>query len=258
MRLIWQRITSSVLLLTMGDPSLAEPLRVAAAASIRDALSAIIQDYEATSAQEIRTVYQASSALARQIEAGARIDLFISADDRTMEELAKSALVDADTMRPIASNELVLIVGTGANSIWINSLSDLADDRIKRIALSDPAVPIGHYGHLLLEAKFSGAGALVKKIVKPDHARATLSMVSAGVAQAGFVYRTDALTQPKKVRVVYGIRKPANQSIQYPAAIVSASQQKIAGQKFLNYLTQNKGAQDQLVRHGFLPPAAGE
>lgn len=244
----------AVALLTIGEPAQAEPLRLAAAASMRDALSDIIKDYEATGATKISGVYHASSTLARQIKAGARIDLFISADARTMQELAKTALVDASTLRPIASNELVVVASTGSRSAWIKSIQDLTDDRMKRIAISDPAVPIGHYAHLLLKDRLGGIEVLAGRIVKPDHARATLTMVSAGVAQVGFVYRTDALTQPKTVRVIYATRKPGNQTIQYPAAMVSASHQKAASLKFLNYLTQNKGAQDRLRSHGFLPP----
>src|ERR1700756_206797 len=84
-------------------------LVVFAAASLKDALDEVNVDYQREKGQEITTSYAASSTLAKQIEAAAPADIFISADLDWMDYLAKRNLIKPETRANLLGNRLVLI-----------------------------------------------------------------------------------------------------------------------------------------------------
>src|SRR5438445_3529253 len=87
------------------------PLTVSAAISLKEALSDVKGAFEAAHPRiSVALNFGASGDLARQIEAGAPVDVFASADERTMDRLAARDLIDARTRRDIAANQLVLVV----------------------------------------------------------------------------------------------------------------------------------------------------
>ena len=85
------------------------PLTVYAAASLTEALQACADRYTAETGKPIRLSFAASSALARQIEAGAQADLFVSADTEWMDFLSQRGLIQPHTRRDLVGNRLVLI-----------------------------------------------------------------------------------------------------------------------------------------------------
>src|SRR3954466_10699659 len=93
-------------------------LNIFAAASLSEALTEIGHRYEAVSGDEIRFKFAASSALARQIKEGAPADLFFSADEAKMNDLAKGNLTADGTRLSLLSNTLVIVVNAeGAPSV---------------------------------------------------------------------------------------------------------------------------------------------
>ncbi|MCC3375626.1 molybdate ABC transporter substrate-binding protein [Cohnella sp. REN36] len=225
-------------------------LVISAAVSLKDSLDEIAKSYTSEHSDVKLTFnYGASGALEQQIEQGAPADLFFSAGRKQMDALAKAKLVEAPN--DLLANRLSVVVPKDASSAPA-SLDDLKSDAWKKIAVGQPeSVPAGQYAQTALQ----GAqlwDALQPKLVFGKDVRQVLTYVETGNADAGFVYRTDALTS-EKVRVAFDVDSSAAGPIVYPAAVVSASTHRDVAQDFLAYLSGD-AAQDVFARYGFAKP----
>jgi molybdate transport system substrate-binding protein len=237
----------------------AEPsssITVSAAISLKDALDEIGTLYQGRHpGAKVRFNYGGSGTLQRQIEQGAPVDVFFSAAEKQMDDLAAQGLVATETRRNIVSNTLVLI--TPAPSTMVRGFADLSRLQVSAIALGEPGtVPAGMYARQTLEHMGIFA-AIEKKIVYAKDVRAVLTYVETGNADAGFVYRTDALTS-QKVRVVATAPLDSHDPIVYPAAVLKNSKNAAAAREFLEFL-QGPEARVVLEKYGFAPaekPAA--
>ena len=192
-------------------------VRVFAAASLTDSLGEIIDLFEA-SHEGVRVVPQfgASNDLARQILAGAPAHLFFSADERQMDRAMAGGSIEEGSRRDLLSNHLV-IVEARASGEPIRSPRDL--ERGGRIALADPeAVPAGVYARQYLE-KLGLWDRVRSRVVPTLDVRAALAAVASGNVDAGFVYRTDAILEPR-VRVAFEVPRDEGPRIVYPLALV--------------------------------------
>jgi molybdate transport system substrate-binding protein len=221
---------------------------VFAAASTADALTEIGAAYQARTGHEVRFSFGGSSELARQIEAGANADVFLSADVGRMDALTKSGNIDAASRRDLLSNSLVVVVPK-ASSTTIARPADLA--ALTRIATGDPAtVPIGIYAKKWLET--SGAWATVgPKIVSTVDVRAALAAVESESVDAAIVYRTDALVSTK-VKIAFEVPRAEGPRIVYPVARTSSAREPGAS-AFLSELT-SEGARGVFEKRGFVLP----
>jgi len=239
----------ALVLLTLAGVAAAETVTVFAAASVKDALDENVKAYQAKSGDRIVVSYAASSALAKQIEAGAPADLFISADLDWMDYLEQRRLVKTDTRRNLLRNRLVLIAPVDSK-VSVNiapgfPLAALLGS--SRLAMANPeAVPAGKYGKASLEAL--GVWKDVQsKVAAAENVRAALVLVSRGEAPLGIVYRTDAAADPK-VRVVGLFPENSHPPIIYPAALTVAG--KRAAEPFLQWLGRSD-ARAIFEKHGF-------
>jgi molybdate transport system substrate-binding protein len=236
----------------------AEPVRVAAAVSLREAVAQIAEAYEKDGRGEVTVSYGSSGQLQAQVEYGAPFDAFISAAHGQVDELAKAGRVDAKTKRVVASNRLVLIVPAGAKKPP-GSFSDLADPRVRRVAVGEPGtVPAGQYAMQALD-KLGLKDALKGRLVRGANVRQVLDYVERGEVDAGIVYATDARAAGGSVRVVETVDPKHHDPIEYPAVLVRGSRRREAAGDFLDYLA-TPGARDILARNGFIlapidPPA---
>jgi molybdate transport system substrate-binding protein len=227
----------------------ATELNVYAAASLSDALRAIAKAYEPASGDKLKFNLAASSTLALQIKNGAPADVFFSADEAKMDDLAKDGLIVADTRRSLLSNTLVIVVS--ADSAAIVAPADLAKSSIGRIALAEPqTVPAGIYAKAWLQK--TGLWEKVSdKIVPTENVRACLAAVEAGNADVGIVYKTDALLS-KKVKITREIAAAEGPKISYPLAVVKDGKHVDAARKFVAYLGGPE-ARTVFLKYGFLP-----
>jgi molybdate transport system substrate-binding protein len=202
-----------------------QPVFVFAAASLTDALFEIGAAWRAASRNEAVFNYGASSDLARQIVAGARADVFFSADEAQMDALVRDGRVRPSDRHALLSNSLVVIV-PAASGARVAGAPDLA--AFERIALADPeTVPAGVYARSWLEAK--GVWSEVEARVVPMlHVRAALSAVESENAAAGIVYRTDA-ARSKRVRVAFEVPAADGPRIVYPVAALGRSPARSSG-----------------------------
>lgn len=197
----------------------------------------------------LRIAYAASSTLARQIDAGAPADLFISADQEWMQHVDAQGHLQRDSQVVLLGNTLVLIAPADSPidltlAPGMPLRAALGDGRL---ALADPsAVPAGRYARAALTTL--GVWETVADRVAPaDHVRAALALVSRGEAPLGIVYGSDAQADPK-VRVVAAFPAGTHPPIRYPAALtrraVPESAQVLA-------LLQQDEATAIFVEHGF-------
>ena len=224
-------------------------ITVAAAISMSDAVEEISDDYEAATGVEVRLTFSGTNVLARQIEAGAPVDVFISADAATMDALRKKKLVEESGMIAVATNRLVVVV-PGNRKIAFNSADDLLG--MDRIAVADPAsVPAGIYARTWLEAEGLWE-KVAPKTIPLQNVRAALLAVETGNADAAIVYLTDAFSS-EKVRKVFDVPGAKSGRIEYPAAVVVGSGKKGEAIRFLRYLTSDKSGA-VFEKHGFGKP----
>lgn len=174
----------------------AEPVTVFAAASLTDAMKEVSAAWERAGHAPLRLSFGASSTLARQIEQGAPANLFASADERWMDDLAKADLIEPGTRRDLLSNRLVLVVPRDrARQVRIGPDLDLSAllGPAGRIATGDPEhVPVGIYARQALTKLGLWPQAEARLAATPD-VRGALLLVERGEAPAGIVYATDAV-----------------------------------------------------------------
>ena len=230
----------------------AADLTVSAAASLTHAFKDLGPTFEAANpGTQVLFNFGASGALLQQIaKGGAPVDVFVSADQETMDQAQSQGLVQAARRRNFVSNTLVVIVPSAASSVP-KAVSDLMQPRYQRIAIGLPAsVPVGRYTKGVLEA--AGVWAAIEpKMVGANNVRQALDYVARAEVDAGFVYSTDAALMIDKVKVA--ITVPTRKPILYPAAPIAASANAAMAAKFVDYL-QSAQAQAVLARHGFGKP----
>lgn len=224
---------------------------VFAAASLREALDDVAVVFEQQQGIRIVRAYAASSALARQIEAGAPADVFLSADLEWMDYLAARKLVDPATRTNLLGNRLVVIAPV-AYGVRVEPAvaADYAGalGRDGRLAIGDPAhVPAGKYAKAALERLRVWPG-LETRLARTENVRVALALVARGEAPLGIVYRTDAAAEPK-VRVVATLPPESHPPIVYPVAMVASSRHPSARTWYA--FLRRAPAQAVFERHGF-------
>lgn len=243
-------LAAALLGLALPVLSPAQGLTVLAASSLRGPLDAVATAFTKAGGPPVRISFAASSALARQVEAGAPADVFVSADLDWMDHLDKRGLIAAGTRANLLANELVLIAPRqGAVQLRIAPGFPIAQALGGgRIALANPAsVPAGKYA----KAAFTALGvwpSIEGRVAGAENVRAALALVSRGEAPLGVVYRTDAMADAG-VRVVDAFPAGTHPPIVYPAAAVKGGQVAEA-KRFLDHL-RSPAARTAWERAGF-------
>src|SRR5499433_2055558 len=203
----------------------------------------------------LRYNFGASGDLQKQIEAGAPVDIFLSAAQRQMDDLEKQKLIIASTRRAFARNVLV-VVKPADSTLDISRANDLLEARVAHIAIGHPkTVPGGQYAEESLRAL--GLWDRVQpKLVFAENVRQVLDYVARGEVEAGFVYTTDAATRAQGVKEAFRAPEDSYRPVVYPGAVVAVSKQPALAQAFLDLLASPQG-RGVLGRFGFPPPPAG-
>lgn len=222
---------------------------VFAAASLSDVLEEIGRAYRTKTQQVIGFSFAASSILARQIEAGAAADVFISADQEWMNYLEGRGLLQPGSRANVAGNELVLIAAADSTiELRIAPEFPLANALgRRRLATGDPdIVPAGRYARAALTS-MGVWDDVERRLVGAESVRTALAFVARGEVPLGIVYRTDALVE-QRVRIVDTFPEGSYPKIVYPAAVLKGAQAD--ARTFLTYLLSDE-AQQVFRKHGF-------
>lgn len=229
----------------------AAEVTVSAAASLTQALREIAPLFEAAApGARVQLNFGASGALLAQIAKGAPADVFVSADQETMDQAQAQGLLKPGQRRDVVSNALVLIVPAAATKVPAG-LNELTQPGFARIAIGLPAsVPVGRYTKSVLE----GANlwtAIEPKMIGANNVRQALDYVARAEVDAGFVYATDAALMPDKVKVA--LKVPTPKPILYPAAVLAGAPNAAEAAMFVDFLVTPQ-AQAVFAKHGFGKP----
>lgn len=228
--LAWSRAVAGLLLVFAVAASApvragTEPVRVFAAASLKNALDAVAAKWsEENPGKTVKSTYAASSALAKQIAEAAPADIFFSADEAWMDDLAGKGLLRDDSRIDLLGNGLVLIAPKDSTvSVDFSKSVDLvALLNGGRLALANvQAVPAGKYAKAALE-NLGLWSSVEEHVAQAENVRAALAFVARGEAPLGIVYESDAKVE-RNVRVAGVIPHTSHPAVVYPAAIVETS-----------------------------------
>ena len=227
-----------------------EQITVFAAASLKNALDDANAAFTKATGVKVVASYEASSALAKQIEQGAPADIFISADLRWMDYANEHKSIKPESRVNLLGNKLVLIAPKDSKLDHVAigdgfDIAKLAGDG--RIAVADvKAVPAGLYAKAALE-KLGGWAAAEPKLAQAENVRATLAFVARGEAPIGIVYETDTKIEPK-VKIIGVFPDGSYPPVTYPVAATASG--KAAATRYLAFLA-TPAAKAIFERYGF-------
>ncbi len=225
------------------------------AASLTDVIQEISAEFKKEHNVEIFHNFGSSGALAQQILASPRADLFFSADQRWMNEVANGGRIKDGTRRTLLSNRLV-VIGHRSSTWELEDPAALSKLPFRFLAIGDPAsVPAGKYAKTWLESlKGDGGNTLWNEVEvqgrispAPD-VRAALAQVEARSDVIGIVYGTDYSASGGKVRVIWEVQD--GPKIEYPVAILSETPEAKLAAEFLTFL-RSPEARKLFEKHGF-------
>lgn len=234
-----------MVLLVLGADAFGSQSRgpvVMAAASLQESLTEAAAAWQAEGHRAPVLTFAASSALARQVEAGAPGDLFISADEAWMDHLQKRSLIRPSSRRDLLGNRLVLIAPS-SSKVTANIIRGPGLTRALglhgRMAIADPdAVPAGKYAKAAF-LRFGTWQNVSQRVVRAENVRAALALVERAAVPLGVVYATDAKAS-RAVRVVDVFPESSHPPIVYPIALLKTSKHPDAT-GFAAFLSSVKG-----------------
>lgn len=223
-------------LVTLSQVVMAEKLKVYAASSMTNAVGELIDTFSKNSGIKVVSVFGGSSSIARQIEHGAPVDVFISANTLWVDYLIEQKVINEASRTNIASNRLVVIqnktleAGEGFelenDSEWLRLLNE------GRLAIGNTqSVPVGIYSKQVLE-NLEVWNSVLTSLAPVNNVRQVLALVERGETPLGIVYKTDAL-QSDKVRVIAEVDSSLHQQIVYPMVIVKPSKASVGFSAFV-------------------------
>lgn len=233
----------ALLLMAVAGPVTAAPARpplVLAAASLQESMTAAADAWARKGHPKPVISFAASSALARQVEAGAAADLFVSADEDWMDALASRGLIVPASRVTFLGNRLVVVAPAGSHVRIPLKPGPLA--RVLGagpLAMADTeSVPAGKYGKAAL-VKLGAWDAVAPHVVRAENVRAALALVERGAAPLGIVYATDARASAR-VRIAGVFPAGSYPAITYPVARLKGST-NAEGEAFRRFLVSREG-----------------
>jgi molybdate transport system substrate-binding protein len=252
------RVLTCLVALVVALPSVAAAaeLTLSVAISMKDVVEELGRRFTAgRPGVTLRYNLGSSGELQKQIEAGAPIDLFVSAAQRQMDELEKKGLILAATRRTFARNVLT-VVKPADSRIDVTKPADLLNPGVRRVVIGNPkTVPVGQYAEESLRA-LGLWDRIQPKLVFAENVRQALDYVARGEVDAGFVYTTDAAIRADRVKEAFRPGEDTYRPVTYPVAVVKESKEPVLAQAFLDLLVGPDG-RAVLARFGFQPPPPG-
>lgn len=219
-----------------------EPLRVAAAADLEPVLPRILSQFQQTTGIRAEATFQASAALAAQIQNGAPFDLFLSADMGYPKRLIDAGLADAagsaDSTTPIIYARGTLVLWARKDSrLAPPSLELLHDPGLRRLAIANP--DRAPYGRAAVAAitNLKLYDSLRARLVTAENIAQAAQFVDSGNADAGLISLTSALTPRLAASGRYFIiPKNLYPPIEQGAVIVNRTRERNAAQKLVDFI----------------------
>ena len=228
-----------------------ETLTVFAAASMGSAIEEISTSYRQQAGLRILVSIASSAALARQIERGARANVFISADRRWLNYLRAKGRLAQSGPSPLATNRLVIATVSKRMDSDLGPAQALLEDPKAWIAIGDPALsPLGAYTREALVA-MGLVERLSGRLAFASDARAALALLRTGSVGNAILYESDARAD-HEIKIVATLEEALHTPIIYVAAAIDSDR---PSSLFIRYILSPAG-QAILGAHGFGPPPA--
>ncbi|GAB3797855.1 molybdate ABC transporter substrate-binding protein [Virgibacillus kimchii] len=226
-------------------------LFISAATSLSDVMHDIVDAFEEANPYiHVTLNFGGSGTLSQQIQQGAPVDVFLSADQIQMDLLGDQELILSETRTDFAENRLV-VIGEKDNTMKIDSLADLPMLDINNIAIGNPdSVPAGNYAREALMAVNVWEDVSEQFIFAKD-VRQAVTYVESGNTDIGFVYYTEAV-KSEETEILLNIDNSMHGAISYPAAVMTNSTSRIEAEDFIAFLT-SETAKEIFHTHGFHP-----
>jgi len=226
-------------------------ITISAAISLKNAFEDIATIFQQrNSGTKVVFNFGGSGDLARQIEAGAPVDLFASAAQKDMDDIDGKGLVASNSRKNFAGNAVVLIKPANS-SIAINSMEDLRKKEVGKIAIGNPkTVPAGRYAEEVLK-HFNLQESLREKLIFAENVRQVLDYVARGEVDAGLVYSTDAMVRSKEVKVVMKLPESSHPPVVYPIGVIKGTKEESLSRAFVDLVVSAEG-QKILNKYGFI------
>ena len=252
MRTFLTLIVATTMMVGAAEPA-AREATFSVAVSLKEAVEELGRRFVQTEPGVVlRYNFGSSGELQKQIEAGAPVDLFLSAAERQMDELERRGLVVASTRRVFARN-ILLAIKPLDSSLDLAKPADLVDGRVQRIVVGNPkTVPAGQYAEQSLRA-LGLWDRLRPRLVLAENVRQALEYVARGEVDAGFVYASDLASRPGRVKEAFRPGEDTYAPITYPVARVTGAHEPALADAFIRLLVSAEG-QAVLARFGFQPP----
>ena len=224
-------------------------INVSAAASLKDALEKINENYKQATGTTVVLNLGGSGALVKQIKEGAPTDLFISAANKAMNELVEGGTVEKESVSVLLKNSLVLVVPKD-NAAKIEKVEDLANlDEKSKLAIGEvETVPAGQYAKESL-TNLKLWDKVESHVVYAKDVRQVRSYVEGGEAVAGFIYASDAAGDDK-VKVVQTMDESTHKKIVYPSAVIKGAANADAAKEYEAFL-KTDASMKIFEEHGF-------
>lgn len=213
-------------------------LNISAAASLKEAMAKIEEEYKKVNENVTLAVnYGASGSLQQQIEQGAPCDVFISAGQKQMKVLDEAGLLLDGTYKDLLENDLVLIAPKDSD---VSNLDDLITNKVKHIAVGEPiSVPAGKYADEVL-VNLDLKDKITDKLVFAKDVKEVLAWTQSGNAEVGFVYYSDTINTDN-IKIVETTPSTSHSAIVYPIAVIKESKKPEAAKEFEEFLLSTDG-----------------
>ncbi len=223
-------------------------LTISIAATLKDAMEEIKPLYSKHKSNvDLIYNFASSGTLQQQIEQGAPFDVFFSGGTQQMEALQQKGLLIDGTRKNLLKNQIVLIVSN--NLTGINDFKDLANKRVKKIALGEPrSTAVGQFTEQAL-SKFSILDQVKAKAVYAKDVRQALRYVESGNTDAGIVFFPEAKSS-HLVKLVQIVPETSHSPILLPIAVLKNSKNVNAAKEFIQFLSSDQ-AKAVFKKQGF-------
>lgn len=244
-----------ILLDLCATPARAETPKIAAAADLKFALSEIAANYQKASGQTVKLSFGSSGNFTRQIAQGAPFELFLSADEDAIHQLAAQGFL-LDEGQRYAVGRLALFVPHGSPLALDGELKDLAaaiaDGRLQRFAIANPEfAPYGRAARAALRQ----AGiweALQGKLVLGENVAQAAQFATSGSTQGGLL-ASALLKAPDIAKLGQAALVPEHMHPPLYQRMALTRKASAAARRFYDYLQQD-AARAVFSHYGFAAP----
>ncbi|MGV0836465.1 molybdate ABC transporter substrate-binding protein [Mycolicibacterium thermoresistibile] len=228
-----------------ADTASSRTVTVYAAASLQGAFTGLGELFEEQHGVAVQLTFAGSADLVTQLSQGAHADVFAAADEVNMARATEAGLPAAPPVI-FAANTLTVVTAPD-NPHRIAQFADLARPDLAVVTCA-PQVPCGAATQRLEQV----TGVDLDPVSEEGSVTDVLHKVTSGQADAGVVYRTDAL---RAAEAVHTVAVPAAATVpnHYPIAVLTGAEQPDLGQRFVDLVTGPAG-RDVLRRNGFIEP----